>query len=1193
MPVPTNHHPGSLTTTTEKTGSRIMDGSEAAASVAYRCNDIIGIYPITPASVMAELCDEWSAAGKLNFRGTVPEIVEMQSEGGAAGLLHGALTAGALATSFTSSQGLLLMLPNLYKIAGELTPFVLHVATRTVATHALSIFCEHSDVMATRQTGFALLAAGSVQQTHDFALIAQAATLKSRVPFVHFFDGFRTSHEINHVQVLPNEILRSMLSAQEINENYRRRLTPDAPTLRGSSQNPDTYFQAREAVNTFYDACPDKVEEVMTHFAMLTGRHYKPFEYYGADDATDLMVVMGSATSTAKTAVDALNRYGRKTGLLSVNLYRPFSVSHCLREIPSGITRIAVLDRTKEAGATGEPLYLDMVSAINQGWEESHHTPLPQIAGGRYGLSAKEFTPKHAEAVFVQMQEGHLRHNFTVGIIDDVTRLSVPMPEESVITDQIKLSAMFFGLGSDGTVGANKNTIKIIGENSPLYGQGYFLYDSKKSGAMTTSHLRFDDHPIDEPYLIEQADFIGCHQFALMHQNDVLQHAKSGATLLFNSPYGNEEIWHHLSYQDQQQIIDKQLTVYTIDATKVANACGIRGRINNIMQRVFFLLTGIIDNDLALQEQKKAVFNTYNRKGQAVVDANYAAIDATPAALQRVVITPNIRSPDTVVPVISGKAPEFVERVTAQLMQHKGNLLPVSAFPVDGVWPTGTSRWEKRNIAASVPVWIEENCTQCNICSLVCPHSAIRTKVIHHEHNLDGAPASFKAVPYKARDFKGERYTLQISPEDCTGCQLCVEMCPPNKKDDTSRHALRMVDRTEINHEQSDNFRYFVDLPELEPIQIEHIDARTSQLLEPLFEFSGACSGCGETPYIKLLTQLYGDHMLVANATGCSSIYGGNLPTTPYSKDPQGRGPAWSNSLFEDNAEFGLGMRMAIEADQAYATGLLGHYKDTLPQELYQAIVHFCGDSSVEGISAQRKLITQLKELYAEDHPMYRHADALIAKSVWIIGGDGWAYDIGYGGLDHVLSCGKNVNILVLDNQVYANTGGQQSKATPTGAVAKFASKGKKMVGKDLGITAMVNGNAYVATVALGANMNQTMKAIQEAESYPGPSIVIAYASCIAHGIDMAEGIEQQRLLIECGLWPLYRFDPRLKEEGKPALQLDSKPPKHDVEEFSELQNRFFQLSTRDHDSYENVLASLRDQVRYKQSLLSHLSEWK
>ncbi|PWI34527.1 pyruvate:ferredoxin (flavodoxin) oxidoreductase [Vibrio albus] len=1176
-----------------KANTRIIDGSEAVASVAYRCNDIIGIYPITPASVMAELCDEWSAAGQPNFRGSVPTIFEMQSEGGAAGLLHGALTAGALATSFTSSQGLLLMLPNMYKIAGELTPFVLHVATRTVATHALSIFCEHSDVMAARQTGFALLAAGSVQQAHDFALIAQAATLKSRVPFVHFFDGFRTSHEINHVKCLDDETLRSMLNPHLINENYRRRLTPDSPSLRGSSQNPDTYFQAREAVNRFYDICPDTVEEVMEQFADLTGREYKPFEYYGDEDATDLMVLMGSATSTVKTAIDALNRHGQKVGLLSVNLYRPFSVRHCLREIPASIIRIAVLDRCKEAGATGEPLYLDMVSAINQGWKNTHGTGLPQVFGGRYGLSAKEFTPKHAEAVFAQMQSQHLEHNFTVGIIDDVTHLSVPMPATSVICDPIKLSAMFFGLGSDGTVGANKNTIKIIGENSDLYGQGYFLYDSKKSGAMTTSHLRFDTKSIDEPYLIEQADFIGCHQFSLLHHNDVLQYAKQGATLLFNSPYNKDEVWQHLSYQDQQQIIDKEMTVYTIDATKVANECGIRGRINNIMQRAFFLLTGIIDNSLALKEQKQAVFTTYNRKGQAVVDANYAAIEATPNALQQVEITPDNRVPDTVLPIVSAKAPEFVKNVTAQLMQHKGDYLPVSAFPVDGAWPTGTSKWEKRDIATSIPVWIEENCTQCNICSVVCPHSAIRTKVIHHEHSFDDAPASFKAVPYKARDFKGEQYTLQVSPQDCTGCQLCVEMCPPNKKDDTSRHALAMVDRTDISAEQTDNFNYFVDLPELKPIQIQHMDARTSQLLEPLFEFSGACSGCGETPYIKLLTQLYGDHMLIANATGCSSIYGGNLPTTPYSQNPEGQGPAWSNSLFEDNAEFGLGMRMAVDSDRELALQLLEHYKETLPLELYNAIVHFSGDSSVEGISAQRKLIAQLKELYAEHHPLHLHANALIAKSVWIIGGDGWAYDIGYGGLDHVLSCGKNVNIIVLDNQVYANTGGQQSKATPTGAVAKFASQGKKMVGKDLGITSMVNGNAYVATVALGANMNQTMKAIQEAESYQGPSIIIAYASCIAHGIDMAEGIEQQRLLIECGLWPLYRFDPRLKEEGQPALQLDSKPPKHDVEEFSELQNRFFQLSTRDHASYENVLSSLREQVDYKQSLLTHLAEWK
>lgn len=1187
MPIVSN------STATSVSHTEIMDGSRAVASVAYRCNDIIGIYPITPASVMAELCDEWSAAGEENFRGSIPTVYEMQSEGGAAGLLHGALTAGALATSFTSSQGLLLMLPNLYKIAGELTPFVLHVATRTVATHALSIFCDHSDVMACRQTGFAMLAASSVQQAHDFALLAQVATLRSRIPFIHFVDGFRTSHEINHVQFLADDVLEQMLDSAVISQNYQRRLTPDAPTLRGSSQNPDTYFQAREAVNRFYNACADVVEQVMNEFARHTGRHYQLFEFYGDEQATDVIVIMGSATSAVKTAVEALNQHDRHVGVLCVNLYRPFSISHCLNAMPASVVHIAVLDRCKEAGATGEPLYLDMVAAVEQQWTKIHGTVSPRLFGGRYGLSAKEFTPKHAEAVFNQMQENCLQHDFTVGIIDDVTHLSLPMPKQSLMTDSVTFSAMFFGLGADGTVGANKNTIKIVGEHSPLFGQGYFLYDSKKSGAMTTSHLRFDPQPIDAPYLIDQADFIGCHQFSLLNHHDVLQYAKPQAILLLNSPYDKDEVWQHLSFQDQQHILDKQLNVYTIDATKLAFEHGIKGRINNIMQRAFFLLTDMIDHQLALEAQKKSVFETYQRKGQQVVDANYAVIDGTPAALYPVTIKQEHRSSEVMLPIVSKRAPDFVKQVTAQLMVHQGDYLPVSAFPVDGVWPTATSQWEKRDIAASIPVWHADNCTQCNICSVVCPHSAIRVKVIAHDYDLGDAPASFTTVPYKPRDFKGEHYTLQISPEDCTGCQLCVAMCPPNKKDDPSRHALTMTDRHQIDPGQTENFQYFIQLPELDPIQISQIDARNSQLLEPLFEFSGACSGCGETPYIKLLTQLYGDHMLIANATGCSSIYGGNLPTTPYAKDPQGRGPAWSNSLFEDNAEFGLGMRLATNSDRDFALKLLKHYQDTLPPELYQGIVRYADDSSAQGIAIQRKLIAQLQECYPDTHPLYQHANALIAKSVWIIGGDGWAYDIGYGGLDHVLSSGENVNIIVLDNQVYANTGGQQSKATPTGAVAKFASKGKKMVGKDLGIISMVNGNAYVATVAMGADMNQTVKAIQEAESYPGPSIIVAYASCIAHGINMAEGIEQQRLLIECGLWPLYRFDPRRKASGEAALQLDSKPAKHDVEEFSELQNRFFQLSTRDHESYENVLTSLREQVSYKRSLLTHLAEWK
>lgn len=1176
------------------TDIRIMDGNEAAASVAYRCNDVIGIYPITPSSAMSEHCEEWNNNKQPNFRGVVPSIYEMQSEGGAAGLLHGALSTGSLATSFTSSQGLLLMIPNMYKIAGELTPFVLHVAARTIATHALSIFCDHSDVMAVRQTGFAILASNSVQQAHDFALIAQAATLKSRIPFVHFFDGFRTSHELNHIDYLHDDILKQMLNPQLIDQNYARRLTPDAPSLKGSSQNPDTYFQAREAVNTYYDNCPDAVIEAMDTFAQLTGRQYKPFEYFGDESANHLIVIMGSACSTVKKAVTALQSQGEKVGVLCVHLLRPFAIKHCINNIPGSVENIAVLDRTKEPGAIGEPLYLDIVTAINHSWDVHYETAQPKVFGGRYGLSSKEFTPKHAETVFSSLITNSLSHNFTVGIKDDITRLSLPpLPTKSLVKDSTYLNAMFFGLGSDGTVGANKNTIKIVGNDSNWFTQGYFVYDSKKSGGMTTSHLRFNDTPIDAPYLIEEADFLGCHQFNLLKNNDVLCYAKQGATVLFNTTYSAAELWHQLEYREQQHIVKKGLKVYTIDATKLAIDKGIKGRINNIMQRAFFLLTELMDPSQALELQKQAITKTYQSKGEAVVRSNLAAVEDTEYKLHAVVIEPDNLNDPIIAPTVSSKAPEFVQKVTAELMHGRGDLLPVSTFPVDGAWPTGTSKWEKRDIASSVPQWNDDACTQCNICSLVCPHSAIRSKVVSNKLPLDKAPSAFKTTDYRLRDFPGEKYTLQVSPKDCTGCQLCVEMCPATNEDDPDLSALAMIARNEISAEQQQNFEYFTQLPELEPIDIKRIDARSSQLLEPLMEFSGACSGCGETPYIKLLTQLYGDHMLIANATGCSSIYGGNLPTTPYTQNAKGQGPAWANSLFEDNAEFGLGMRMAVDSDNTFALHLLDQEKGELPEILYKELVKFSSDSSIKGIAAQRENVKQLKLMVRENHPLQLHADALVAKSVWILGGDGWAFDIGFGGLDHVLSSDKNINVMVLNNQVYANTGGQQSKATPTGAIAKFASEGKQIAGKDLGITTMINGNAYVATVALGANMNQCLKAIQEAEAYPGPSLIIAYASCITHGINMSQGVEQQQQLVDSGLWPLYRFDPRRKAKGKAALQLDSRPAKQQVSEFVELQNRFKQLSARDHQSYLERVDSLQAQAEHKQSLLNQLAGWK
>ncbi|WP_375749589.1 pyruvate:ferredoxin (flavodoxin) oxidoreductase [Vibrio sp. HN007] len=1178
--------------------TRIVDGNEAAASIAYRCNDVIGIYPITPSSPMSEQCEEWANQSQTNFRGVVPDIYEMQSEAGAAGLLHGALTAGSLATSFTSSQGLLLMIPNMYKIAGELTPFVLHVAARTVATHALSIFCDHSDVMGVRQTGFAMLAGNNVQQAHDFALIAQAATLKSRIPFVHFFDGFRTSHELNHIDYISNYLIKQMLDKDAIIQNFNRRLTPDNPTLKGTSQNPDTYFQAREAVNRYYDACPEIVVEMMEKFGELTGRHYQPFEYHGHPQADDVIVVMGSTTSTVNQVVETYLKEDKKVGVLCVHLYRPFSIEHCIKSIPSTTRRIAVLDRTKEPGAIGEPLYLDMVSAISSAWSTYHITSAPVVYGGRYGLSSKEFTPAHVETIYSYMEQGSLFHNFTIGITDDVTHRSLSVQTSSRSYKEARLNALFYGLGSDGTVGANKNTIKITGNNSDWFTQGYFVYDSKKSGGMTTSHLRFDTSLIDAPYLIEKADFIGCHQFSLFKNNDILAKAKVGATILFNSAYGPEVLWQKLQHREQGHILAKQLKVYTIDATRLANEQSIRGRINNIMQRAFFLLTDIFDADKALNLQQQAITKTYRNKGEKVVKANHDAVVKTASALFEV--TPNPEQLNEAVSLHSKtiRTPEFVRKVTAELLHNRGDLIPVSAFPEDGQWPTATSQWEKRDIASFVPDWDPESCTQCNICSLVCPHSAIRVKVISNTLLLDDAPDSFKVTDYKLRDFQGERFTLQVSPKDCTGCQLCAEMCPAMREEHSVQNgqvlgALEMVSRESVPSEQQDNFEYLTKLPELKPIDIKRIDARSSQLLEPLLEFSGACSGCGETPYIKLITQLYGDHMLIANATGCSSIYGGNLPTTPYTQNAEGQGPAWSNSLFEDNAEFGLGMRMAVDSETDIALEQLESIKPELPEVLYLDLISLAKDSSAKGIDKQRKNVAELKQLMPENHPIQQHADSLVAKSVWILGGDGWAYDIGFGGLDHVLAGDKNVNIVVLNNQVYANTGGQQSKATPTGAIAKFASEGKQIAGKDLGLTAMINGSAYVATVAMGANMNQTLKAIQEAESYPGPSIIIAYASCITHGINMSEGIEQQKELVASGLWPLYRFDPRRKAKGKAPLQLDSRPAKQGVAEFVTLQNRFNQLSTKDHQSFEQGITSLQFQVEYKQTLLNQLAEWK
>ncbi|HIF9333304.1 TPA: pyruvate:ferredoxin (flavodoxin) oxidoreductase [Photobacterium damselae] len=1170
-----------------------MDGNEAVAHVAYRCNEVIGIYPITPSSPMSEQCEVWESQGKTNLWGQVPTVIEMQSEAGAAGAVHGALMAGSLATTFTSSQGLLLKIPNMYKIAGELTPFVMHVAARTLATHALSIFGDHSDVMAVRQTGFAMLSSESVQQAHDFALISQAATLKSRIPFVHFFDGFRTSHEINKIVTIDDAIIDQMIDQQEVDAFHQRGLTPDNPTIRGTAQNPDTFFQAREASNLFYDACPNIVADTMAQFAQLTGRNYKLFDYYGHPDATDITVVMGSANATLTQAVDELLALGKKVGVISVHLYRPFSLKHFVDVLPQSVTRIAVLDRTKEPGAIGDPLYLDVVATLQQALQQQKIAQMPMIVGGRYGLSSKEFTPNHAKGIYQALAENQLIPSFTIGICDDVTHRSISYPSQAISEPKTRIRALFYGLGSDGTVSANKNTLKIIGENTELHSQGYFVYDSKKSGGVTISHLRFDHQPIEAPYLIDQAEFIACHQFEFIQKLDMVEQAAHGATVLINSPYDNEQIWDHLPQEVQQIIIERQLKLYVINAVTIARQAGLNNRLNTVMQTAFFALSQLMPVNDAIEHLKQAIEKSYSKRGPSIVAANHNAVDATLANLQQVCIPDQVTSTTTRPAIVSEHAPDLVQKVTAVMLAGKGDQLPVSAFPVDGHWPTATSQWEKRNIAHEIPVWEQDLCTQCNICTLVCPHSAIRAKAVD-EAELINAPCDFKTVDYKQRDFKGKQYTLQVSPQDCTGCNLCTTACPAVDPNNSERKAINMMAKAEVLAAQTENYEFFNQLPELERIDIKRIDARNSQLLQPLFEYSGACSGCGETSYIKLLTQLFGDRMLIANATGCSSIYGGNLPTTPYTTDGHGRGPAWANSLFEDNAEFGLGMRLAVNSRRDHALYLLEQAKDMLPTDLVDALQTNAMLGDENSVVRQREHIADLRSRLDYSHQaLIECADDLVAKSTWIVGGDGWAYDIGFGGLEHVLATNNNVNVLVMDTQGYSNTGGQQSKATPTGAVAKFATNGKSANSKDIAINIMMLGNVYVAKIALGANMNQALKAIQEAEAYPGPSLVIAYSPCITHGFDMSQGVTHQQLMVETGLWPLFRFDPRRCDKGRAALQLDSKAPKRDVSELIDRESRFTQIKRKNPAQYEANLEQLRQQVSHKHTLLQQLLEWK
>jgi pyruvate-ferredoxin/flavodoxin oxidoreductase len=1135
-----------------------IDGNEAAAHVAYRVNEVITIYPITPSSPMAEYADQWSTEGVQNIWSTVPQVTEMQSEGGASGAVHGSLQRGALTTTFTASQGLLLMIPNMLKIAGELTPTVFHVAARSLATHALSIFCDHSDVMATRYTGFALLASSSVQEAADFAIIAQAATLESRVPFLHFFDGFRTSHEISKIELPSNDELREMIDESLVSAHRDRALSPDNPFIRGTAQNPDTFFQARESINSYYAACPDIVQKAMEKFASITGREHSLFSYFGASDAESIIVLMGSGVETTQETVKYLNERGAKVGMVKVSLYRPFSVRHFIEVLPKSVTRMAVMDRTKEPGSTGEPLYTDVVAAI----KESESSGV-LIVGGRYGLSSKEFTPAMVKGIFDELARDKPRNHFTIGINEDITNSSLGYDREFYIEPSDRTRAIFYGLGSDGTVSANKNSIKMIGEETDNYAQGYFVYDSKKSGSLTTSHLRFGRGPIKAPYLIQRANFVACHQFSFVERFDVLEAAEPGATFLLNSPYPADEVWDHLPVTMQKEITEKKLRFFVIDAYKIARDIGLGVRINTIMQTCFFILSGVMPLSDAVDHIKHEIEITYGRRGESLLRMNYEAVDRAPGSLFEVKVPKDVTSNFDIRRAVSPEAPEFVQKVTARMLEGRGDDLPSSAFAPDGTFPSGTTQWEKRNIALEIPVWDPEVCIQCGRCSFVCPHAVIRAKV-YDTKELSNAPTTFKSIPSRHRLFKGKQYTIQVSPEDCTGCALCVEVCPAKNKRDPKLKAINMSSQPPIRAEESENWRFFLGLSDTDRTELGMNFVTDIQFLRPLFEFSGACAGCGETPYLKLLSQLFGDRAIIANATGCSSIYGGNLPTTPWTFDDQHRGPAWSNSLFEDNAEFGLGMRLALDKQIEYSKELLDRLSSALGESTVNEIKN-ADQSTEEGIKKQRERVRELKEKLRElksrdAEELLSVADALVKKDVWIVGGDGWAYDIGYGGLDHVLASGRNVNVLVLDTEVYSNTGGQMSKSTPMGAAAKFAAGGKTKPKKDLAMMFMCYGDIYVARVAMGASDNQTVKAFLEAEAYDGPSIIIAYSPCIAHGYDLRYGIEQQKKAVRSGSWSLIRYNPELEKENKNPLQLDSKPPDLPLEDYVYYETRYRML---------------------------------
>ncbi|MBW4688065.1 MAG: pyruvate:ferredoxin (flavodoxin) oxidoreductase [Komarekiella atlantica HA4396-MV6] len=1202
-----------------------IDGNEAVARVAYKLNEVIAIYPITPSSAMGEWADAWSAEGRPNLWGTIPSVVQMQSEGGAAGAVHGALQTGSLSTTFTASQGLLLMIPNFYKIAGELTSAVVHVAARSLATHALSIFGDHSDVMAARATGFALLCSASVQESQDFALIAHAVTLETRVPFMHFFDGFRTSHEVQKVKLLLDNDLRSLIHDQLVLAHRTRSLTPDRPTLRGTAQNPDVYFQAREGANPYYNACPEIVQQIMDKFGDRTGRYYQIYEYYGADDADRVIVIMGSGGETVHETVDYLNAGGEKVGVVKVRLYRPFDVQRFVAALPTSVKAIAVLDRTKEPGSAGEPLYLDVVAAVHEAWGERRAggaggeflTPhslvetrliasllsTPKIIGGRYGLSSKEFTPAMVKGVFDNLAQVQPKNHFTIGINDDVSHTSLSFDSNFSTEPDNVVRAMFYGLGSDGTVGANKNSIKIIGEETDNYAQGYFVYDSKKSGSMTVSHLRFGPEPIRSTYLIDKANFIGCHHWGFLERIDLLKAAVNGATLLLNSPYNADTVWENLPLKVQQQIIDKQLKLYVINASQVARESGMGGRINTIMQVCFFALAGVLPQEEAIAKIKQAIDKTYGKKGAEVVRMNLQAVDNTLANLHKVDIPPTINNQQsTTINPFPLSAPEFVRDVLGKIMSWEGDDLPVSTLPVDGIFPSGTAKWEKRNVAEEIPVWDADVCVQCGKCVMVCPHSAIRAKA-YQASELVNAPPTFKSTGAKDKDFANQKFTIQVAPEDCTGCTICVNICPAKNKAEPMHRAINMAQQLPLREQERKNWDFFLSLPNPDRRQLKLNQIRQQQLQEPLFEFSGACAGCGETPYLKLLTQLFGDRSVIANATGCSSIYGGNLPTTPWTTNAEGRGPAWSNNLFEDNAEFGFGFRLSLDKQAEFAAELLQQLSGEIDEKLIHSILN-AEQKSEADIWEQRekvallqqqlnKIVTLNPNLQSKIQNLKSIADYLVKKSVWIVGGDGWAYDIDFGGIDHVLASGRNVNILVMDTEVYSNTGGQSSKATPRAAVAKYAASGKPAPKKDLGLIAMTYGNVYVASVALGARDEHTLKAFLEAEAYDGPSLIIAYSHCIAHGINMTTAMDHQKSLVESGRWLLYRHNPELQKQGKNPLQLDMRSPTQSVEKSMYQENRFKMLTKSKPDHAQHLLKLAQTEVNARWQMYQYLAERK